>query len=327
MIRFILRRILLGLLVMLLVTLVVFAIFYIGPGGAAVARRLAGRAAPMSTVNLIRDHLGLNKPLWTQYWYFLWGHGAQHGLLQGSLGTDYYNGVSVNSEILAELPISLSLVAGAAVLWLLMGTLSGVISAVRPRSLADRGFTFLALFFYSIPTFVLGLLLLLVFFYVLTTHGLQLFPASGYAPLTADPLQWFRHLLLPWFTLAAVSAAAYTRLTRGSMLDVLSEDYIRTARSKGLTERRVIFRHALRSATSPLISQFGIDLGGAIGSIIVVEYIFGLPGLGYNAVNAISTQDLPLIMGITIVGSAAVVLANMFADVMYAVVDPRVRLH
>jgi peptide/nickel transport system permease protein len=312
---------------MLLVTLLVFGIFYVGPGGDAVARRLAGRVAPPATVDLIKNRLGLDKPLWTQYWYFLWGHGAQHGLLQGSLGTDYYNGVNVNSEILQELPVSLSLIAGAALLWVIMGTLSGIASAVYPRSVADRGFTLLALFFYSIPTFVLGLLLLLVFFYVLTTHGISLFPASGYTPFTQDPVQWFRHLLLPWFTLAAVSAAAYTRLTRGSMLDVLSEDYVRTARSKGLTERRVVFRHALRSASSPMITQFGIDLGGAIGSIIVVEYIFGLPGLGYSAINAISTQDLPLIMGITIVGSAAVVLANLFADVMYAVVDPRVRLH
>lgn len=326
MIRFVIRRLLLGVIVMLLVTIVVFAIFYVGPGGAAVARRLAGRAAPMSTVNLIMDRLGLQKPLLTQYWYFLWGHGAQHGLMQGSLGTDYYNGVSVNSEILQELPISLSLVAGAALLWLLMGTLSGVISAVYPRSFADRGFTLLALFFYSIPTFVLGLLLLLVFFYLLTTHGVPVFPASGYVPLFQDPAQWFRHLLLPWFTLAAVSAAAYTRLARGSMLDVLSEDYVRTARSKGLTERRIIFRHALRAAASPLVSQFGVDLGGAIGGVIVVEYIFGLPGLGYSALNAISTQDLPLIIGITIVGSAGVILANMLADITYAVVDPRVRL-
>lgn len=327
MLRFLVRRALQGVLVMLLVTLAVFAIFYIGPGGNSVARKLAGRAAPQSTVNLIKHRLGLDKPLWTQYWYFLWGHGSQHGLLRGNLGTDYYNGVSVNSEIKSELPVSFWLIVGAAVLWLLMGTISGVISAVHPRSLADRGFTLIALFFYSLPTFVLGLLLLLVFFYLLTVHGVQIFPGSGYIPLTQNPAEWARHLILPWFTLAAVSAAAYTRLMRGSMLDVLGEDYIRTARSKGLTERRVIFRHALRPATSPIISQFGIDLGGAIGSVIVIEYIFGLPGLGYNAINAISTQDLPQIMGITIVGSAAVVLANMLADICYALVDPRVRLH
>jgi peptide/nickel transport system permease protein len=305
----------------------VFGIFFVGPGGDAVARRMAGRAAPQATVNLIKHRLGLDQPLWTQYWYFLWGHGSQHGLLRGSLGVDYYNGVSVNSEIRQELPISFWLVVGAALLWLAMGTLSGIISAIYPRSLADRGFTLIALFFYSIPTFVLGLLLLLVFFYVLTTNGFHLFPGSGYVPLTQDPWQWFRHLLLPWFTLAAVSAAAYTRLTRGAMLDVLGEDYIRTARSKGLTERRVIFRHALRPAASPVITQFGIDIGGAIGSVIVVEYIFGIPGLGYNAISAISSQDLPQIMGITIVGSAAVVLANLVADVMYAVVDPRVGLN
>ena len=324
--KFLLRRVPLGLLVMLLVTVAVFAIFYIGPGPDAVARKLAGHAAPQSTVDLIKDRLGLNKPIWTQYWYFLWGNGSQHGLLRGNLGTDYYNGVSVNSEIQMELPISLSLIIGAAFLWLLMGTVSGLISAIRPRSFADRAFTMLALFFYSIPTFVLGLLVLLVFFYVLTVHGLAIFPASGYVPLTQDPWQWFRHLLLPWFTLAAVSAAVYTRLTRGAMLDVLGEDYIRTARSKGLSEKRVIFLHSARPASSPIISQFGIDLGGAIGGISVIEKIFGLPGLGYNALNAVATQDLPEIIGITIVGSFAVVLANMLADVAYAWIDPRVRM-
>jgi peptide/nickel transport system permease protein len=326
-IRFLVRRISLGVLVMLLVTMAVFTIFYVGPGGDSVARKLAGRAAPQSTVNLIKHRLGLDEPLWTQYWYFLWGHGSQHGLLQGDLGTDYYNGVSVNSEIKQELPISFWLIVGAAFLWLLMGTISGMISAVRPRSFADRTFTLIALFFYSIPTFVLGLLLLLVFFYFLTVHGLAIFPASGYVGLTENPWEWFRHLLLPWFTLAAVSAAVYTRLTRGAMLDVLGEDFIRTARSKGVSERRVIFLHAFRPASSPIISQFGIDFGSAVGAVIVIESIFGLPGLGYSVLNAVSTQDLPQIMGITIIGSAAVVLANILADILYAVVDPRVRLH
>jgi peptide/nickel transport system permease protein len=219
------------------------------------------------------------------------------------------------------------LIVGAAVLWLLLGTLAGVLSALYPRTLADRAITMMALFFYSIPNFVLGLLLLLVLYYFLTIHGFPFFPAAGYVPFSTDPAQWMRHLLLPWFTLAAVSAAAYARLTRGSMLDVLGDDYVRTARSKGISERRVIFRHALRAAVTPTISQFGIDLGTAVGSVIVIEEVFGLPGLGYNAINAIQTQNLPLIIGITLVGSATVIMGSLLADILYALVDVRVRLN
>jgi peptide/nickel transport system permease protein len=324
--RFFLRRVALGALVMVLVTMAVFAIFFVGPGGDAVARRLAGRQAPQATVNLIKHRLGLDKSIWQQYWYFIWGHAGQGGLLKGNLGHDYYNGVSVNSEIKQEFPITFWLGLGASVLWLAMGVASGVLSAVKPRTIADRGATVLALFFYSMPTFVLGLLLLLLLFYELTIHGVSAFPAAGYVGIS-NPGQWFRHLILPWITLAAVSAAAYTRLTRGSMLDVLGEDYIRTARSKGLSERRVIFKHGLRAALTPVVTQFGIDFGGVIGGVIVIETVFGMPGLGFSAIRAISSQDLPQIIGITIVGAAAVIIANIIVDVFYAILDPRVRLH
>jgi peptide/nickel transport system permease protein len=145
--------------------------------------------------------------------------------------------------------------------------------------------------------------------------------------ITDNPWQWFRHLILPWFTLATVTAAAYTRLTRGSMLDVLGEDYIRTARAKGLSERRVVFRHGLRAAMTPIVTQFGIDVGVLLGGAIITERVFSLPGLGYTAINAITFQDLPVIIGITILASAAIVLANILVDIMYAVLDPRVRLH
>jgi peptide/nickel transport system permease protein len=324
--RFLLRRILLGALVMILVTMAVFAIFFVGPGGDSVARRLAGRQAPQATVNLIKHRLGLDKSIWQQYWYFIWGHAGEGGVLKGNLGHDYYNGVSVNSEIKQEFPITFWLGVGASILWLFMGVASGVLAAVKPRTLADRGATFLALFFYSMPTFVLGLLMLLLLFYELTIHGVSAFPAAGYVGIH-QPWEWFRHLILPWVTLAAVSAAAYTRLTRGSMLDVLGEDYIRTARSKGLSERRVIFRHGLRAALTPIVTQFGIDFGGVIGGVIVIETVFGMPGLGYSAITSISSQDLPQIIGITIVGAASVIVANIVVDVFYAILDPRVRLH
>ena len=319
--RFLVRRIFEGLIVLWLVTVGVFIIFYIGPGPQGVARALAGKSATPQVVAEVSHRLLLDRPIWVQYGHFLWL------LLHGNLGYSFYHDQSVNSILAAAFPITLSLVIGAAILWVVMGVLSGVISAVRSRSLADRAFTGLALFFYSMPTFVLGLLFLLFFYYELTIHGLALFPGSGYTPFTTDPFQWFRGLILPWFTLALVSAATYTRLTRGSMLDVMGEDYIRTARAKGLSERRVIFRHSLRAALTPIVTQFGLDVGILLGGAVITEQVFALPGLGFTAVQAITQQDLPVIIGVVIVAATAVVVANIVVDAFYAVLDPRVRLH
>lgn len=318
--RFLVRRILLGVLVMWFVSITVFLIFYVGPGPKFVAKALAGRQSTPAQVALVAHRLKLDQPIYKQYWNFL------SNLLHGNLGYDFYHGQSVNSILVAAFPITLSLVAGAAVLWITMGVLSGVLSAVRSRSLLDRTFTGLALFFYSMPTFVLGFLLLILLYYELTIHGVQAFPGSGYTSFSASPFQWFRGLVLPWLTLSLVSAATYTRLTRGSMLDVLGDDYIRTARAKGLSERRVIFRHALRAALTPVVTQYGIDVGVLLGGAIITETVFGMPGLGYSAVQAIEQQDLPVIIGVVIVAAAAVVAANIVVDALYAVLDPRVRL-
>jgi peptide/nickel transport system permease protein len=320
-VRFLVRRVLLGVFVMFVVTIVVFVIFFVGPGSADVARTMAGREATPKTVALIAHRLLLDRPIYVQYWHFL------DGLLHGNLGYSYYHGQPVTSILKQAFPVTLSLALGAAVIWLVLGVLSGVLSAVRNRSFWDRTVTVLALFFYSMPSFVLGLLLLYVFYYQFTLAGIHLFPGAGYTYLTANPLKWFQGLVLPWITLALVSAAAYTRLTRGSMLDVLNEDYVRTARSKGLSEHRVIYRHALRSALTPVVSQFGIDLGVLVGGAVITESVFGMPGLGFTAVQAIGNQDLPVIIGIVIVASAAVVVANILVDAFYAVLDPRVRLH
>ncbi len=321
MVRFLVRRVLLGVFVMFVVTIVVFIIFFVGPGSADVARTLAGREATPKTVALVAHRLLLDRPIYVQYWHFL------DGLLHGNLGYSYYHGQPVTTILKQAFPVTLSLALGAAVIWLVLGVLSGVLSAVRNRSFWDRTVTVLALFFYSMPSFVLGLLLLYVFYYQFTLAGIHLFPGAGYTYLTANPLKWFQGLVLPWITLALVSAAAYTRLTRGSMLDVLNEDYVRTARSKGLSEHRVIYRHALRSALTPVVSQFGIDLGVLVGGAVITESVFGMPGLGFTAVQAIGNQDLPVIIGIVIVASAAVVVANILVDAFYAVLDPRVRLH
>jgi peptide/nickel transport system permease protein len=320
--RFLFRRTIQGLFVMWLMTVTVFLIFFIGPGPALVARTLAGRQATPQQVAEVAHRLLLDRPVYVQYQHFIWL------LLHGNLGYDYYHSQSVNSIIAQAFPITLSLVVGASVLWLVLGLSSGIVSAVKTRSIYDRTFTTLALLFYSMPTFVLGFLLILGLYYELTIHHISIFPAPGtWVPLTQNPLQWAHGLILPWFTLALVTAATYTRLTRGSMLDVSGEDFIRTARSKGMSERRVIFRHNLRASLTPVVTQFGLDVGVLIGGAIITESVFSLPGLGYTAVQAIGQQDLPVVIGVVIVASAGVIIANLLVDILYAVLDPRVRLH
>lgn len=322
MVRFLIRRIILGLIVMVLVTMLVFGIFFVGGNQQTVAARLAGKNATQQTINLIKHRLHLNESVWGQYWNFIkqlvWHH---------NLGFSYYHGQPVSSILKQAFPITLSLAIGAAIIWLVLGVLSGVVSAVRRGSILDRAITGVALFFYSVPTFVLGVMLLFLVSFQLQKRGIRFFPGQGYVYFSHSPVKWFESLILPWLTLALVSAATYTRLTRGSLLEVMGEDYIRTARAKGLPERRVIFRHGLRSSLTPVASQFGIDVGVLVGGAIVTEQVFGMPGLGYTAVQSINNGDLPVIIGIVIIASAAVVVANIVIDVLYAVLDPRVRLH
>jgi peptide/nickel transport system permease protein len=317
MIRLLLRRVLFGLLVMWVVATLVFALYFIAPTD--VARTIAGRQATEQTVELVRQRLGLDQPLHIQYVRFL------GRLARGDLGDSYVNSQPVTAIIRRDIPITASLALGAAVLWLIMGVSAGVLAARRPRSPADRAVTGASLFFYSMPTFLLGQLFLLFLFYRLSLAGVRIFPPSGYIPLSQNPFEWARHLVLPWFALALVTAATYARLTRGAMLDVLGEDYIRTARAKGISERRVTFRHALRASLAPITTQFGIDVGVLLGGAVVTEQVFGLPGLGREAVLAITTEDLPVIMGIALVASATVVVASIVVDLCYALIDPRVR--
>jgi peptide/nickel transport system permease protein len=317
--RFLVYRVLIGLVVLWLVSMSIFAAFFIAPNN--VARTLGGRQATPQVIAAINRRLGLDQPVWQQYLHFV------SRALHGNLGYDYYYQLPVTNVIKTALPVTVSLAVGASIIWLALGVFNGVVAATHPRSLADRGMTFFALFFFSMPSFLLGLVLLFFLYYKLTLAGLAWFPPGGYVPLSQGVGAWFQHLVLPWLTLALISAAAYTRLTRGSMLDVLSEDYVKTARSKGLSERRVVYRHALRSAVTPVVTQFGIDLGALVGGVVVVETVFGLPGLGKTSFEAIERQDLPVIIGITLFASAAVVAANIVVDLLYAVLDPRVRVH
>jgi len=318
--RFLVRRIGQAIVVLWLATIVVFVLFFVGPGPGAVARTFAGRLGTAARLAQIKHDLHLDQPLYLQYLHWVWN------LLHGNLGYDYYNGMPVDTVVGQAIPATLSLVLGAAVLWLLYGVATGILSAVRPRTFLDRSFTTAALFFYSIPTFVLGLSLIWIFAYKLSPVT-QYFPFHGYAAITQNPGVWFEDLLLPWATLALVQAAGYTRLTRTSMLEVLGEDYIRTARSKGMSERRVIGVHALRAALTPVVTLFGLDIGTLLGGVIITEKLFGITGLGWTIVNAITLQDLPVIMGIAVLAAVFVVTANLIVDIMYAVLDPRVRLN
>jgi peptide/nickel transport system permease protein len=317
MISFLVRRILLGILVLWIITVTVFVLFFVAPHN--VARLLAGKQASPQTVALVAARLGLNRPVLDQYGSFVWN------LLHGNLGYSFYSNAPVTQLLASRLPVSVSLALGAAVIWLVIGVATGVLAATRPRSLADRAATVISLGFYSMPTFLLGILILYLLFFRLHLAGVDLFPGSGYVSLIANPGEWALHLMLPWLSLALTAAAAYTRLTRAAMLDVLGEDFIRTAMAKGLTRRRVILRHALRAALTPVTTQFGIDLGILLGGAVVTEEIFGLPGLGQLAVQSIVTQDLPVIIAIVTLASAFVVVANIIVDILYAVLDPRVR--
>jgi len=316
--RFLLRRVVSGLLTMFAISVVMFILFYVAPNDPA--RTIAGPQATFDVVEQIQRRLGLDQPLLERFGKFL------GNLVQGDLGYSYYNQRPVLHTILSRLPVTASIAFGSAVLWLAVGIPLGVASARRPGSLRDRLGTGFVLVGLSFPTFVVGLLLLYLLFFRLTLLGVEWFPAGGYVPLTESPWQWARHLLLPWITIAFATAATYARLTRGQMLEVFGEDYIRTARAKGLSERRVVYRHGLRSAVTPLFTQFGLDLALLLGGLVVTEQVFGLPGIGRLAVDSVVRGDQPIIIGTVLFASAFVVVANVLVDLGYALLDARVRI-
>ncbi len=320
MLRFLIRRLLTGIVVLILVSLVVFVLFFVAPPNVAVLLlgRFAGKNPQL--VQTVTHQLGLDQPIYEQYWHFL------TRLLSGNLGFSYYSHQPVGSLIAQALPATVSLAIGAAILWLVFGVLIGVLSATRPRTIWDRGATVFALTGISFPTFVLGNLLLLLLFFEPTQAGFTLLPGPGYTPLSTSFTQWLLHMILPWITLAVVTMATYVRLTRGQMLEVLGEDYIRTARSKGLRRSRVTYRHGLRAALVPVVTQFGIDVGGLLGGVIVTEQVFALNGLGRLSVQSVVNQDEPVIVAVVLLAAVFVVLANIVVDLIYAVLDPRVRL-
>jgi len=316
--RFLIRRILTGIVVLWIVSTGTFLLFFTRPV-AVVARELAGRGATPQVITEIIRNLGLNQPLRVQYWQFL------DRTVHLNLGTSYLTGVPVKTSLAQDLPITASVVVGGTVLWLIVGLGVGVLSATRARSLFDRVATVGVLAGISMPAFVLGELLIIGVFLPLNEHGIS-WIQTGYAGLSTGVVPWVGHMILPWITLATIQAAVYTRLSRGSLLDTMGEDFIRTARSKGLSERRVVLRHGLRAALTPVVSQLGVDIGALLGGVIVVEQVFGLPGLGFESLQAINTGNLPVIIGFVLVASAFVVVANIVVDMAYALLDPRVRI-
>ena len=336
MITYIVRRLFAAVVLLFIVSAAVFAIFYLVPRlvGATpetLATRYVGRAATPETVNLIAHKLGFYDPVWLQYgrWVKAIFVGADYDYGSGSehcpapcFGYSFITHQPVWPDLLDRLPVTLSLAIGAAVLWAFFGVSTGVISALRRGTLIDRGSMGIALAGVSLPIFFTGLLSLLIFSYKLGWTA----PGGTYTPFTENPGEWAYDLLLPWIVLAFQFSAQYARLTRAGMLETLGEDYIRTARAKGLRERDVNIKHGLRAALTPLLTIFGLDFGLLIGGAVLTETVFSLPGLGKYAIDAITNNDLPKVLGVTIMAAFFVVVANLIVDLLYAVVDPRVRI-
>nr|WP_202881406.1 ABC transporter permease [Pedococcus badiiscoriae] len=335
-ITYIIRRLFAAVGLLLVVTLITFAIFYLLPrlAGATpetLAARYVGRSATAATVHLTAVNLGFYDPIYVQYWHWLKGifTGVDYNIGSGidhcpapCLGYSFQTKSAVLPDILRVAPVTFSLAVGAAVIWLLVGVSTGVLSALRRGTFFDRAAMTVSLAGVSLPIYWTGLMALAFFAY---QWGLVP-PGGSYTPITKNPLLWASDLMVPWITLAFLFSAAYARLTRAGMLETMSEDYVRTARAKGLRERDVVVKHGLRAALTPILTIFGLDLGLLLGGAVLTETAFSLDGLGRYAILAIGDQDLPRILGVVLVASVFVVLANLIVDLLYAVVDPRVRI-
>jgi peptide/nickel transport system permease protein len=314
MVRFLARRVLGMLAVLLAISLVTFLIFQVIPGGDP-ALRMAGRAATPQQVQDVRRTWGFDKPVYVQY------ATTMEKVLDGSV-VSYTEQTNVEEEIVRDLPPTISLALGAGLIWLIFGVLFGVLSALHAGRALDGALTVLALIGISTPTFFLGGLLL---YYLGYRWGVL--PLGGYVPLSSDPWGWFTHMLMPWLVLSATSIGVYSRVLRSSILDTLGEDYVRTARAKGLSQRRVLVRHVLRNSLIPIVSLWGLDVAAVIGGgAIVIESVFDLHGVGQYAAESIARLDVPPILVVTMLVAFAVVVLGTVVDVLYALLDPRIRL-
>src|SRR3954451_16189147 len=318
MLTYIIRRLLWVVVLLFVTSALTFVIFFVLPS-ADPAQLRAGRQPNPELVEQIRHNLGLDRPKIVQY-----GDYMKQVFLHFDFGYSYQNTISVKEQIFQRLPATMSLALGAAVVWLIVGISVGIISAVRSRSVLDRVSMTLALIAISAPVYWLGLVSLYLFSNDIGRF--KIFPGAGsYVPFSEDPSKWFTSLLLPWMVLAAAFAAFYARLLRSNLIETMGEDYIRTARSKGLSERRVIFRHGLRSAITPIVTAAGLDIGILLGGAILTESVFNIPGIGRLVFDSIQHSDLPMIQGTVLIGTFFIVMANLIVDILYAFLDPRVR--
>jgi peptide/nickel transport system permease protein len=312
--RFVVRRLISMVLVLIAISIFTFLIFQAIPNGDP-AQRLAGRTATPETVAAIRRTWGFDKPIYDQYLL------TMKNIFTGNV-ISYTQQVDVEQQIADGLPATLSLAIGAAVIWLVLGVVLGLISATHAGGLLDRGLTAVALIGVSTPVFLLGALLL----YFLA-FKLSLFPIGGYVSLTSDPIQWLYHMILPWAALSALYIGLYSRVLRSTVLDTLNEDYVRTARAKGISERRVLVHHVLRNSLIPIVSLWGLDFAAVIGGgAILTESVFNLHGVGQYAAQSISQLDVPPVLVIVMLGSFFVVLLSAVMDIVVALLDPRVKL-
>ena len=317
--RYILRRLMWTVVVVIIVTLITFVIFYVLPSGDP-ALRFAGKEPTAQVLAQVRTDLGLNHSVAVQYVLYLKRLvlGDRYGW--PGLGFSYSSGAAIAPQLWQRAQITIQLVLGAAVLWMLIGIPVGVYSALRPRSRFDRASLFVGLVFISTPVFWLGLLMLWLF-----SSTLGWLQGTGYVAFTTDPVQWAAHMLMPWITLSLAFAAIYARIVRSNMLDTLGEDYIRTARAKGLPEHRIVTRHALRASLVPIVTLLAVDIATLVGGTVIVETVFNLQGLGSWVLYGALNQDLPVTLAVTLVATVAVCLLSLVADILYAYMDPRVR--
>ena len=313
MVRFIIRRLLASIPVLLLVSMITFGLLWLVPGDPASI--FLDASATAEALDRVRRELGLDSPFLVRMgeWYLR--------LLQGDLGTSLLLNRSVTEAILERLPITLSLTAMAFVLAVLLGVAAGVLAAMRHGRAADQGLMSLALLGLSLPEFWLGLVLIW-----LVAVLVPIFPAGDYVAFAKDPWQWARHLALPTFSLACIQMGFVARMTRSSMLEVLSQDFIRTARAKGLPEPYVVLRHGLVNAMVPIVTVMGIMVGALLGGAVVTEQVFSIPGLGRLIIGAVLSRDFPVIQGGLLFLALIYLTVNLVVDLLYAVIDPRVRL-
>jgi len=313
---------------LLVISVLTYAVFYLLPSDPA--RLSCGRPCTPDRLAEASAFMGYSKPWLQQYLDFLVGIVAGRHFGSGLAAVDcaapcfgysFRLNESVTQLIVDRAPVTFSIAIGAAVLWLIVGVGAGVVAAVKRGTVIDRSAMVFSTIGVSAPSYLVGLLGILLFGFTL-----DVVPVGGYVPLTESPVDWLWHLVLPWTVLALLSAAVYARLTRGQMLEVLSEDYIRTARAKGLRERRVIGRHALRNVLIPVATVFGLDLGTLLGGAVISEKVFSMQGLGALLIDAVGNVDLPLIVGVTLFSAFLVIFANFLVDLVYSVLDPRMSL-